>query len=417
MFEIRTFAVDQGHRVRQIAAALLCVWAWLVAAPATAQPGIDSDRPIATDPSPVEKTPVIELVTMGIGSLIWERHGHIALCVRYSDRSKDACYNYGIGDFQHPVSMGLGFFRGNNSFWAGEMDPRFMLSIYQNADRTIWVQPLPLAPDEVQRVITRLKSDILEANKYYAYDHFWDNCTTRVRDVLDSAIGGKLKAMNEAPGNRTFRDLARDGFFGMRPALLITDIAMGRATDRIPTYYERMFLPDYMREAATKLWGVQPIVRYQRQGPPSQTDGPSGRVLLALAVLLLTCPAWLFRLWANRAKRIGANWIGRERFGIALAILPAVLLGLIFWTLAIISPLPYVRWNESCLIFFPLDIFLFALPMAKARLYAKGRLLSLLVIALFMLIGLLKQPLWPVWLWPLIPALVVGVWRPPAKAS
>jgi hypothetical protein len=134
-------------------------------------------------------------------------------------------------------------------------------------------------------------------------------------------------------------------------------------------------------------------------------------------VLLLTCPAWLFRLWANRTKRIEANWIGRERFGIALAILPAVLLGLIFWTLAIISPLPYVRWNESCLIFFPLDILLFALPLAKARLYAKGRLLSLLGIALFMLIGLLKQPLWPAWLWPLIPALVVGVWRPAAKAS
>jgi Domain of unknown function (DUF4105) len=370
-----------------------------------AQPGAVAQ----TSPQSLTTTsgvPVIELVTMGIGSLIWERHGHIALCVRYSDRSLDACYNYGIGDFQHPVSMGVGFFRGTNSFWAGEMDPRFMFSIYQSADRTIWVQPLPLSPDEVQKVIVRLKSDILEENKYYAYDHFWDNCTTRVRNILDDATGGKLSAMNEPPGTRTYRDLARDGFFGMRPALLITDIAMGRATDRIPSYYERMFLPDYMREAATKLWGVEPIVRYQRRGPPPLNDGPSGRLMLALAILLITAPAWLTRLWGRFGKS-----------GVAFAIVPAALLGLVFWTLAIASPLPYVRWNESCLIFFPFDMLLFALPAAKARKYARGRVVSLVVIAALMLIGVLKQPLWAPWLWPMIPAVVVGFWVDSTKKT
>ena len=49
---------------------------------------------------------------MGVGSLIWERHGHIALCVRYQDPRQNACYNYGIGDFHHPIGMATGFFRG-----------------------------------------------------------------------------------------------------------------------------------------------------------------------------------------------------------------------------------------------------------------------------------------------------------------
>ena len=40
--------------------------------------------------------PVVELVTMGVGSLIWERHGHIALCVVYENPLDDACYNYGV---------------------------------------------------------------------------------------------------------------------------------------------------------------------------------------------------------------------------------------------------------------------------------------------------------------------------------
>src|SRR5262245_51504183 len=82
--------------------------------------------------------PVIELVTMGVGSLIWERHGHIALCVREADPRNDHCYNYGIGDFYHPLGMTWGFFRGARSFWVGKMPRVAMLEVYVNADRTIW---------------------------------------------------------------------------------------------------------------------------------------------------------------------------------------------------------------------------------------------------------------------------------------
>src|SRR5512140_901016 len=63
--------------------------------------------------------PTIELVTMGVGALIWERHGHIALCIRYHNPAEDVCYNYGIAEFQKPFSMAWGFFRGTQSFWVG----------------------------------------------------------------------------------------------------------------------------------------------------------------------------------------------------------------------------------------------------------------------------------------------------------
>ncbi len=385
--------------VRCYTAAILMMLVGLAVAggQAQAQPG----RALPPDVEELYKhKPVVELVTMGIGSLIWERHGHIALCIRYDDANQDACYNYGIGDFHHPVAMGTGFFRGTKSFYVGKMNPSGMFDIYRYADRSIWVQPLPLSQKEVQNVITKLESDIREENKHYAYDHFWDDCTTRVRDVLDRATGGKISAMVAAPDGRTYRDLARDGFYGMRIALLITDMAMGRATDRVPTYFERMFLPDYMREAATRLWGVQPIPVYQRRGPPPLKDGPSGRVLFALVVLLITAPAILL------------TWLGRyQRIGIAIAIVPTALLGLAFWVLAIISPLPYVHINESCLIFFPLDVLLFALPLRLRRSYARGRVISLAIIAALLLVGVLKQPLLAPLLWPLIPALLVGFWR------
>ena len=51
----------------------------------------------------------------------------------------------------------------------------------------------------------------------------------------------------------------------MRIPLLITDIAMGRSTDRVPTYYERMFLPQYLREAVAERWNIQPRAFYTRR--------------------------------------------------------------------------------------------------------------------------------------------------------
>ncbi|HUJ57040.1 MAG TPA: DUF4105 domain-containing protein [Kofleriaceae bacterium] len=348
--------------------------------------------------------PVVELVTMGVGSLIWERHGHIALCVVYDDPSQDACYNYGIGSFDHPLQMVWGFFHGTHSFWVAKMDPGQMLGIYYYADRTIWVQPLPLTADQKQQVIAKLEHDILDDNKYYAYDHFWDNCTTRVRDIIDHATGGALSSMNEPTDGRTYRDLARAGFYGMEVPLLVTDIAMGRATDRVPSYYERMFLPDYLREAVQTKWHVEPIAIYTRRGPPPLSDGPSGRPWLALLILVITAPAWMFR---RLRQRQGKHRL--ERAGLWFALVPQLLLGAVLWFLAIISPLPYVRWNESCLVLLPLDILLVAfLPGPRRRSYARGRVVMLALIAALRLIGVLEQPLWPLLLWPLVPCLVVG---------
>jgi hypothetical protein len=381
------------------------------ATPAAADPPPAAAQPVAAPlpppgqpaepPAPAEEVPTIRLVTMGVGSRIWERHGHIVLCVDWRDARRDRCYNYGIGNFRDPVGMGWGFFRGTNSFWAGADTPADMLFIYRYTDRTIWEQVLPLTAAQKRHIVTKLERDILDENRYYSYDHFDDNCTTRVRDILDEATGGALSKMKEPTDGRTYRDLARQGFFGMRLPLLITDLAMGRSTDRVPSYYERMFLPDYMREAVTKLWGVEPQVLYQRKGPPPLHDGPSGRVLLALVMLALTAPVVL------------AVYFGRfRRTALAVALVPQFLLGVAFWVLAIISPLPYVHINETCLIFFPLDLAMLVLPARLARAYARGRAISLVLIAALMLIGVLKQPLWSVLLGPLVPALALGYLKP-----
>jgi len=358
--------------------------------------------------------PVVELMTMGVGSLIWERHGHIALCIVYEDAGQDGCYNYGVADFQHPLAMAAGFFRGTHSFWVDKIAPDNMLWVYLHFDRTVWVQPLPLDDAQKKQVIDKLDHDILLENRYYAYDHFWDNCTTRVRDIIDNATDHALSTMKEPSDGKTYRDLAREGFYGVGHyvPLIITDIAMGRVTDRVPSYWERMFLPDYLREAVAKRWGIQPVALYMRtecrgstapgcaeRGAPFQPP-TSGRLWFVLIALLLTAPAWATRLWGRFQKT-----------GMAIAVIPYAFLGFIFWFLAIISPLQYVRWNESCLLFLPADILLvWWLSPARRRTYARARVGMLAVIAGLLAVGVLHQPLFFALVWPLVPNAVAAFW-------
>ena len=401
--------------IRRIASGLALLAAVLCLRAAPARADAPGETPPMMSPEAAklaQQPPVIDLLTMGVGSLIWERHGHIALCVLYGD-ARDRCYNYGVGDFHNPIEMAWGFLRATGAFWVDKAPPEEMLWIYKHTDRTIWHQPLPLTPEEKQKVIDKLEYDVQPEHSHYAYDHFWDNCTTRVRDILDHATGGKLSAMKEPTDDRTFRDLARAGFYGMdmplgdRIPLLTTDLGMGRATDRVPTYYERMFLPQYLREAASKLWGVQPQVLYQRQGPPQAQEGQSGRWLLALVILVLTAPAWLARLVGHF-----------ERTGLFVAIFPYFVLGGVLTMLAIVSPLPYIRWNEACIVLFPLDIILPFLSAPRRRSYARFRLVMLALTLVLWLVHIIKAPMLAPMLWPAIPMAVAGLWPPrPARVG
>lgn len=339
-----------------------------------------------------DEYPRIELVTMGIGSQIWEKHGHIAICV-YLRPGRGRCYNYGVANFHEPVGMFMSFLRGEPSFWVAATTPQRLYAQYRRADRTIYVQRLPLPREAKIEIIKKLAFDVKVENRYYSYDHFYDNCTTRVRDIIDDATGGALSKTDHPAAPETFRAYARAGFTGLPWALLVTDLAMGRSTDARPTHYEAMFLPDYLRDAVAAELGAEPEVVYQRVGPPHPEEGSSGRLVLLLIIVVTTASAWATRL----AGRF-------ERLGMGFAVFFPALIGLVLWFGVIVSPVPYVRFNEAALVFWPLD---FALPFLGARkrsLYARTRVAVILAVSVLLAVGVFRQPIWVFLLWPLIPA-------------
>jgi hypothetical protein len=285
------------------------------------------------------------------------------------------------------VPLFWGFVRGRSVFWVSVSSLGRMLAHYREADRSIWRQTLPLEPDQARALAEALAHDSLEENRYYDYHHFRDNCSTRLRDHLDRATGGALSAATaQASQHGTFREISRRGFAGQTAILLASDLVLGRAADQKPDNFQAMFLPDVLRVEVEERLGAAPVLIFQRKGPAFATDpGLGGRWLWLVLAVLIAAPLALSRFaWNGR----------RERAALVLAAIPLGLLGLILWTLAVVSPLPEVRWNELLLVFIPADA---ALPFLRAetrRRYAAARSAGLVAVSLVLAVGVLRQPMW-----------------------
>lgn len=364
-------------------ALLAAAWCAVGGGTAGAQPARLSPGQVrggALEPEP----PVIELVTFGVGPRIFEKYGHAALCLRYHQPEHPAvCFNYGVTDFSAGGAMVWNFMRSQQRFWVEPTSFDDMVQFYTWEDRDIWVQALPLTGAQARAIEARLWSDIQEANRYYVYDHFVDNCTTRLRDMIDQATGGALRAGGDARYPLTLRALGRRGLAEMPPLLLLSDLVTGRQLDEEPTLWQAMFLPDILRLHVETALGAAPRLLYARRGPAFPVDGPTGRpellaVGLAFALLL-----------------VAAQWRRRLQTAAVIAVtLELVVLAVLVWGVAIASSIDAVRYNEALLVVVPLDAALPFLGAERRRRYALVRIGLLALVSLLAAIGVLHQPLW-----------------------
>jgi Domain of unknown function (DUF4105) len=323
--------------------------------------------------------PRVQLVTMSEGDPLYERFGHAALRVSDQAQGADLVYNFGTTDFTQP-HLFRNFLRGHVRFWVSVGSWRQTLESYRAEDRSLWLQDLHLSAAEQQALADRLRWQALPPNRYYDYDHFWDNCTTRVRDLLDQAAGGRLRAQLGTRWPLTLRELALGGFHGLLGLQLGTDLLLGPRVDEPITRYQAAFLPRILAPAVMDVklpdgspLASPPMTVYARRAPPV-TDGTPAhttRFLVAGFAVLLALAALFF----PRPTRVAAAVVSGA-------------LGLFLWGLAAYSTLPLLRHNASLLLFVPFDLGVPLVGARAARSYGLGRLL------LVVLVVLVHRPPW-----------------------
>lgn len=312
----------------------LGVFACLVIASATAvaQPTPLSESARENIPHEAE-APYVDVLTFGTGEVIFERWGHTAICLRYHEPEHDSvCFNYGVTDFDDHAGLVWRFVRGAQEFWSEPSRRETLISFYRDEDRDIWIQTLLVTEAQARKIEERLWKDVDEDNRGYIYDHFRDNCTTRIRDVIDDATGGALRKNSELAYPLTLRQLGAPGLEATPLLLGATDFLLGRTMDAPLTVWEAMFHPNVLRKQLEVELGVPPRVENSQQVAPTGNTGPSGRVMWFAIALVFTALLAL-GLWKVRVARAA----------LILTSLYLGLWGLVVYVAVIASTIPALR--------------------------------------------------------------------------
>lgn len=186
----------------------------------------------------------ISVLTIGPGSSLNDSFGHSAY--RVMDDKIDIVFNYGVYDFNTP-NFYTKFAQGKLNYKIGANYYDDFLESYVRQNRTIKEQTLDLTLDEKQRVFNYLSKNYEPENQYYLYDFFYDNCATKIKDVLVEALGSKLEFKEpKSFENKTFRKLIQENLNWNSWGSLGIDVALGSVIDQAATANEHMFLPEYI---------------------------------------------------------------------------------------------------------------------------------------------------------------------------
>lgn len=190
----------------------------------------------------------VYVMTFGPGDLSWERFGHNAIWIHDAAAGTDVAYNYGLFDFNQE-NFFLRFVQGRMLYSMGGFDAGTYADFYREQNRSVWVQELNLTPAERLELQSFLQWNELPQNRDYRYDYFRDNCSTRVRDVLDRVLGGRIREQTaEVPTGSTYRSHTRR-LTAVDPALYTgLLLGLGQPVDRPISAWEEMFLPVRMRD-------------------------------------------------------------------------------------------------------------------------------------------------------------------------
>ena len=355
--------------------------------PAFAQSGaVVSDAPA---PQPVDThdwyyAPRVALVTMAPGIEYWARFGHNAILI--DDGADRTLYNYGYFDFEQEDFL-LRFLRGRMLYRLLALPMEADLRGYAADGRGAEVQWLDLTPDQARELDTFLRENARPANAEYRYDYFTANCSTKVRDALDRALGGALK--RELTGRShgyTFRDEARRLSASLPWMYLGIHLGLGPFVDKPMSLWEEAYVPERLRDAIREMRTANgtPLVLSESELlpavlPPAPATPPNWRLGFA-AVGIALALAWWFALRQNAPRGlrlVGA--IALAGFWLSCGLIGCGLLAL--WAFTDHT----AAWgNENALLFNPLCLALLpaAWPLARGVTASRWMTRVMLTVAL-----------------------------------
>lgn len=301
----------------------------------------------------------ISVITCSPGNEVYSVYGHSAIRVKDEIYKYDVVFNYGIFDFSAPNFL-YRFAAGQTDYLLGAYQFDDFVQQYQRDKRSVFQQTLNLTQNEKQKIFDFLIWNAKPENRVYRYNFFFDNCATRVRDVVVDNIEGGVTFNEEKQSHKTLRQLVEDYHGKLLWLTFGIDLAVSSESDREATFYEEMLLPDYLMNYfadATKTNGNIPLVQPARtiyKAPVQEYNSlKAGSPFVVFFILILLVGFLSYRQFRKRKMKPGLDYILYGMTGLA---------GIILSWLALFSEHPAMSPNYNILWALPLNL-LFALAL------------------------------------------------------
>ncbi|NBU35273.1 MAG: DUF4105 domain-containing protein [Bacteroidetes bacterium] len=188
----------------------------------------------------------VSLLTSSPGKDLYAKFGHSALRINDTLSGQDLVFNYGLFDFNTP-GFYLKFVRGKLPYQLGIQRFEPFLNSYIEENRQLRELEINLSTQQRLALIDLLSINYLPENRAYSYDFFFDNCATRIRDILENNFQATYPDTTQVK-KATFRHFLSD-YVGQNSWINVGFyLILGIPSDAIATFRDEMFLPDYLEK-------------------------------------------------------------------------------------------------------------------------------------------------------------------------
>lgn len=296
---------------------------------------------------------------------VYSLYGHTA--IRYHELRPgglDWAFNYGVFDFKKPHFVAR-FVFGLTDYELGAYPYKYFVKEYRRFGSMVTEQVLNLTDEEKMALHDALAINLRPENKIYRYNYFYNNCTTKARDIIESCINGKVEYAGREDYTPSYRDMVHSMTRNNPWSRFGNDLLLGIKADWKTDLRQQEFLPgnllyDFDHAQIYSNGNYRPLIKERRIAVPAGVQIiESGFPLtpLACAAILLAVGIVIF-FFEWRKKRVFVLWD-------VLLMITTGTIGIVL-TLMLFSQHPTVSLNLQIILCNPLP-WLFLWPVIRGR--------------------------------------------------
>ncbi|MDA9809437.1 DUF4105 domain-containing protein [Flavobacteriales bacterium] len=199
-------------------------------------------------------TTKISILTCDPGNEIYSLFGHSALRIKDTKNQIDIVVNWGLFEFsENQFEFGYDFAKGRLNYFMGLQSMSNFINEYARSNRGVREQVLNLDEQEKLNLLSIISENYKPENRNYQYEFFYDNCSSRIRDLLIEVFKEKIN-FHKSPlaDKNTFRETIHQ-YLKYDPWLeLGIDLVLGKKIDILVSNNNLMFLPEKVESILDK---------------------------------------------------------------------------------------------------------------------------------------------------------------------